>query len=150
MDSSSFQNNQTSPLISSDDETAMEEILNNLPEGPDDVLVVSREKFLEVVGNLFAEIPFVALNLSRTRCTDKDDQGRAHGAVSVAAVGFESEYIKDVPAFMQEITGVEGFTLSTDDDAIDQLLRESFSDLPGFVPAGEEPTAPQEKTILSF
>ena len=154
---SSSPTSQTSQKISTPELEIMEDILDSTLEGPDDVLVVTRENFLEILGKLFAEIPFVAVNLSRTRCTDKTGDGNARGAVTVAAVGFEAEYIKDIPSFMQEVTGVPGLTLSTNDDTIDTMLREAFTALPEFTPAPdpdapitEEPTAPLDKTVLSF
>ena len=164
MGSSSFPINPTSQTTLDSTEEVPVSLQDQLAEtledieGPDDVAVITKERFFEILNQLFSDIPFVALNTSRSRCIEKTSDGAARGAASVVAVGFEAENTSDIIQLLQDATGVEGMTLSAEDDTIKQLLHDTFVGNPSFVQhdlpkddTQETPIEPvQARTILAF
>jgi len=97
-------------------------------EGPDEILVMSMERFLQTVKLQFGNMPFVALNVTRS-CTS-DDEVRDHGPrglVAMVAVGFEPEYTDMFPAVMTAVTNEGNMRVITDEEAVAQLLRDNLT-----------------------
>jgi len=110
-------------------------------DGPDEIMVMSMERFLQTVKLQFGNMPFVALNVTRS-CTS-DDEVRDHGPrglVAMVAVGFEPEYTDMFPAVMTAVTNEGNMRVVTDEEAVAALLRDNLT-------VEEEEEEPTSKTV---
>lgn len=120
-------------------------------EGPDEILVMSVERFLETIKQQFANMPFVALNVTRSCTSDAETREFGpRGLVAMVAVGFEAEQTNMFPAVMSAITNEGMMQVVTDEEAVAKLLRENLdTDEDDEVPARVS-VAQEQESALEF
>jgi len=118
-------------------------------EGPDEILVMTVERFLETVRQQFVNMPFVALNVTRSCTSDPETREFGpRGLVAMVAVGFEAEQTNMFPAVMSAVTNEGMMQVVTDEEAVAKLLRENLEtdeDVPAQVSVAQ-----QHETALEF
>jgi hypothetical protein len=119
-------------------------------EGPDEVIVMSAERFIETVRQQFANMPFVAVNTTRSCTSDSESREFGpRGLVGLVAVGFETEYTDMFPAVMSAITNEGNMQIITDEAPVASMLRENLTPDEEDIPV-KVAVAKNEESALEF
>ena len=93
-------------------------------KGPDSLVIMPTEEFLEKLKAFLSSVPLVAINETRSFTTDPVDRS---GIVGFAGVGFDIEVIDLLPQAMVSITNEPDIFLNTNDPAIAAVIQTVFN-----------------------
>lgn len=103
----------------------------------DEVVVMPAEEYLKLVNDALKNIPFVAVNASRSVMHgERADEGYP-GLVGLVAVGFDGDHTVAVPEFMMTLTNHTDMVIGTNDPELVEVLTNNLA--PRAVPLEPEP-----------
>lgn len=91
---------------------------------PDEVVIMSTEAFIKEISKQLTNIPFVALNTTRSVVLRPAKNQSGYTSVTLVSIGFEMEEINNIPDMMELLTGKGEIIITADSEEIKTLAQD--------------------------